>query len=166
MSLKRLWWRMTGHCYQATIVKCHSNRHVFVSTSKMVEILYSGVDFVVTQCVIKSLRNFSGSDFVVAQCVIKSSTLCSDYICIYPMSYFNYPLLWAYIKICPPAMHLHTSLTYYHFIYTLLTHYPLEYASLPDPRMEWASILLLWLAHKACHLFGANHIWKEMLGVS
>jgi hypothetical protein len=45
-------------------------------------------------------------------------------------------------------------------------HYPLEHASLPDPRMERASILPLWSASKAYHLFGAEHTWKEMLGVS
>jgi hypothetical protein len=49
---------------------------------------------------------------------------------------------------------------------TLLTHHRREHASLPDPRMEQASILPLSSASKAYHLFGAEHIWKEMLGVS
>jgi hypothetical protein len=69
---------------------------------------------------------------------------------------FNYPLIWVYIKTCPPDMCLHTSLTHYH----------LQHASLPDPRMERASILPLWSVSKAYHLFGADHVWIEMLGVS
>jgi hypothetical protein len=45
-------------------------------------------------------------------------------------------------------------------------HYPLQHVSLPDPCMEWASILPLWSASKACHLFCVERIWKEMLGMS
>jgi hypothetical protein len=32
--------------------------------------------------------------------------------------------------------------------------------------MERASILSLWSTSKDYHLFGADHIWKEMLGMS
>jgi hypothetical protein len=42
----------------------------------------------------------------------------------------------------------------------------LQHVSLPDPRMERASILQLWLESKAGNFFGAEHIWKEMLGLS
>jgi hypothetical protein len=63
-------------------------------------------------------------------------------------------------------MHLQIALTHQLFIYMLPMHYPLEHASLPDPRMEQASILPLWSASKAYHLFGADHVWKEMLSVS
>jgi hypothetical protein len=34
-----------------------------------------------------------------------------------------------------------------------------------DPYMERASILPLWSASKAYHLFGSDHAWNEMLGV-
>jgi hypothetical protein len=63
-------------------------------------------------------------------------------------------------------MHLQTTLAHHLFIYTLPTHYPLENASLPYPHMEQASILPLWSASKAYHLFGADHVWKEILGLS
>jgi hypothetical protein len=45
-------------------------------------------------------------------------------------------------------------------------HYASENASLPAPRMERASILPLSMASKDDHLFGADHLWKEVLGVS
>jgi hypothetical protein len=63
-------------------------------------------------------------------------------------------------------MPLHTALTHYLFIYTLLTQYSLEHVSLPDPRMERTSILQLWSVSKASHIFGAEHIWKDILGLS
>jgi hypothetical protein len=63
------------------------------------------------------------------------------------------------------TMHLLIALAHHLFIYTLPMHYPLEHASLPDPRMEQASILPLWSVSKAYHLFGADYVWKEMLGV-
>jgi hypothetical protein len=81
------------------------------------------------------------------------------------MEWFNYSLLWTYIKTCS-GMPLHTVLRHYLFIYMLLTHYPLQHFSLLNPRMEWASILQPWSVSKAEHLFGAEHIWKEMLGLS
>jgi hypothetical protein len=84
---------------------------------------------------------------------------------LYSVEWFMYLLLWAYIKICL-AMPLHTALTHYLFIYTLLTHYHFQHASLPDPRMERASILQLWSTSKVGHLFCADHIWKEILGLS
>jgi hypothetical protein len=63
-------------------------------------------------------------------------------------------------------MHLRTTLAPHLFIYMLPTLYPLENASLPYPRMEWASILPRWLVSKAYHLFGADNVWREMLGLS
>jgi hypothetical protein len=63
-------------------------------------------------------------------------------------------------------MHLQTALTHHRFIYTVPTHYTLEHALLPDPHMERASILPLWSASKAYHLFCVDHIWNEMLDVS
>jgi hypothetical protein len=55
-----------------------------------------------------------------------------------------------------------------HFTHTLLTpsHHRREHASLTDLRMEQASILPLLSVSKAYHLFGAEHIWKEMLDMS
>jgi hypothetical protein len=73
---------------------------------------------------------------------------------------------WAYIKTCPHAMQIQTTLTQHLFIYTQLTHYASENASLPAPRMERASIMPLSTANKDDHLFGADHVWKEVLGVS
>jgi hypothetical protein len=110
---------MSHYCYEGTVVKCHWSRLISVSTNKMVEILYSDAKFAVAQCVIKSSIIYSDSDFIVHQCVVKSSTLCCEYICIYTMSCFNHPLLWAYIKTCPPTMHLHTSFTHYHVTHVL-----------------------------------------------
>jgi hypothetical protein len=59
-------------------------------------------------------------------------------------------------KDIPPKMHLHTSLTLYHF--DSLMHYPLQHASLRAPRMEPASILPLSTASKDDHLFATNHV--------
>jgi hypothetical protein len=47
-----------------------------------------------------------------------------------------------------------------------LTHHSHEHASLPDPHMERASIPPLLSASKAYHLFRAEHVCKDMLGVS
>jgi hypothetical protein len=55
---------MPHNYYHATVVKCHSNRPVFVSTSKMSEILYSDTDFALSQCVIKLFILFSDADFI------------------------------------------------------------------------------------------------------
>jgi hypothetical protein len=63
-------------------------------------------------------------------------------------------------------MQLQTTLTHHLFIYTQPTHYALENASLPAPCMEQASILLLSTVSKDDHLFGADHVWKEVFGVS
>jgi hypothetical protein len=112
---------MPRNCYNDTIVKCQLNWHVSMSTFSDADfampqcviksfILFSDADFAVAQCVVKLSTLFSDVDFTVAQCVIKSSTLIIYYICIDIVPCFNYPLLWAYIKTCPPAMHLHTSL--------------------------------------------------------
>jgi hypothetical protein len=69
-----------------------------------------------------------------------------------------------YIKICPPEMYLHTSLTRYCF--ASLPHYPFQHVWILAPRMESASILPLSTPSKDGHLFPANHVWKEVLGVS
>jgi hypothetical protein len=63
-------------------------------------------------------------------------------------------------------MQLQTTLTQHLFIYAQPMHYASENASLPAPRMERASILPLSMASKDDHLFGADHLWKEVLGVS
>jgi hypothetical protein len=63
-------------------------------------------------------------------------------------------------------MQIQTTLTQHLFIYTQLTHYASENASLPAPRMERASIMPLSMVNKDDHLFGADHVWKEVLGVS
>jgi hypothetical protein len=73
---------MPCNCYYAIVMKCQSIRLIFVSTSKMIEMICSDADFTVSQCVIKSYRIYNDSDFTVAQCAIKSSTVCSVYICI------------------------------------------------------------------------------------
>jgi hypothetical protein len=59
-------------------MKCLSIKPIFVSISKMAEILCSDADFTVPQCVIKSFAFYSDSDFEVAQCGFKSSTIWSD----------------------------------------------------------------------------------------
>jgi hypothetical protein len=59
-------------------MKCLSIKPIFVSISKMAEILCSDVDFIVPQCVIKLFGFCSDSDFEVAQCGVKSSTIWSD----------------------------------------------------------------------------------------
>jgi hypothetical protein len=69
---------MSSNCYHVIIVKCHSNRSIFLVNSKMTVIPCSDVDFVVAQCFIKSSQLFSDADFTVAQCAIKSSQLFSD----------------------------------------------------------------------------------------
>jgi hypothetical protein len=60
---------MPHNCYQLIVMKCHSNRPIFVSTSKIAEILYSDVDFTVPQCVIKS------------SCLLQWFRLCSGSVC-------------------------------------------------------------------------------------
>jgi hypothetical protein len=59
-----------------------------------------------------------------------------------------------------------TTLAHHLFIYTQPTHYASKNASLPAPCMEQASILPLSTASKDDHLFGADHVWKEVLGAS
>jgi hypothetical protein len=96
-------------------MKCQSIRCIFVSTSKMTEMIYSDADFTVPQSVIKSYRLCNNSDFTVAQCAIKSSTVAvRTYAFNKPnLASTTHPLLWVYINTCPPAMYLHTSLTHY-----------------------------------------------------
>jgi hypothetical protein len=69
-----------------------------------------------------------------------------------------------YIKTCPPEIHLHTSLTCYCF--ASLPHFPFQHVWLCAPRMEPASIVPLSTPSKDDHLFPADHVWKEVLGVS
>jgi hypothetical protein len=55
-------------------MKCQSIRPLFVSSSKMVEILCIDADFIVSQCVINNLAFCSDSNCKVVQCAIKSCT--------------------------------------------------------------------------------------------
>jgi hypothetical protein len=71
---------------------------------------------------------------------------------------------YVYIKACPPEMYLHTSLTCYCF--ASLIHYPFQHVWLRAPRVESTSILSLSTPSKDDHLFSADHVWKEVLGVS
>jgi hypothetical protein len=61
-------------------------------------------------------------------------------------------------------MQLNTSLTLYPF--ASLTHYHIQHVWLRAPRMKPVSILSLFMVSKDDHLFGADHIWKEVLGLS
>jgi hypothetical protein len=63
-------------------------------------------------------------------------------------------------------MQLWTTLAHRLFIYMEPTYYASENASLPAPRMERVSILPLSTASKYDNLFGADHVWKEVLCVS
>jgi hypothetical protein len=73
---------MPCNCYYVVVTKCQSIRHIFVSTSKLIEMIYSDADFTVPQCVVKLYRLCNDLDFAVARCAIKSSTVYSAYICI------------------------------------------------------------------------------------
>jgi hypothetical protein len=63
-------------------------------------------------------------------------------------------------------MQLQATFTHNLFIYMQPMNYASENASLPTPRMEWASILPLSTVSKDDHLFGVDHVWKEVLRVS
>jgi hypothetical protein len=166
---------MPSNCYQVIVVKCHSNRHIFLINSKMAEILYghsvshqiistfqwfsvpsNHLNFSVMQTlqwfsvssnhlnfsVMHTLQWFSVSshhtDFLSFS--LSSASVCHQII--YTMLRLNMhshhvvlELLvtgWAYIKTCPPAMHLQTTLAHHLFIYTLPTHYPFQNAHRPQ----------------------------------
>jgi hypothetical protein len=129
--------------------------------------LFSDADFLVIQCVIISYRCFSHSPFPVPQCVIKSFTLYDAITYAFHRAFLELPITgWAYIKTCPPAMQLQTTLAHNLFIYMQPTRHASENASLPAPHMERVSILPLSMVSKDDHLFGADHVWKDVMGVS
>jgi hypothetical protein len=97
-------------------MKCLSIKHIFVSISKMTDIIYNDADFTVPQCVIKSFyllqwfRLWSGSVW----CQI-----------IYNLEWLNVHLMHHVLLESPVAMSLYKDMSSYnassHFTHTLST---------------------------------------------
>jgi hypothetical protein len=155
------------------VVKCHLSRHIFLANSKITKIhcrhavchqiilLFSDADF----AVIHTLQWFSVSSYHTDFSIIhpfqylsvSSNHLHYDAIkYAFCRAFLELPVTgWAYIKTCPPAIQLQTTLAHHLFIYTQPTHYASENNSLSAPRMERASILPLLTTSKNDHLFRA-----------
>jgi hypothetical protein len=102
-------------------MKCQPIRPIFVSTSKMTELICNDVDFTMPHMLSYHIT------FVMIQ-TLQWLNVPSNHLQFAMRTYaFNkpnlasttYPLLWAYIKTCHPAMNLHTSLTHYRFPHAL-----------------------------------------------
>jgi hypothetical protein len=121
----------------------------------MVEMIYSDIDFTVLQCVIKSSH------------LLQWFRHCSGLVChqiIYSLQCVHMHLI-NRILLQPPTCCYQPSSHFTHTLSLPSCTTLLNMPQLPDPRMERASILLLWSTSKAYHLFNTEHIWKEMLGV-
>jgi hypothetical protein len=125
----------------------------------------------VIYCVIKSSWLFSDADFAMIQTLqwFSVSSHHTDLSVILP--FVSPCLFWTtYYGISlykdMSSRNANSDYTHHLFIYMQPTHYAFENASLPSPHMEWASILPLSTASKDDHLFCADHVWKEVLGVS
>jgi hypothetical protein len=186
---------MSSNCYQVIVVKCHSVFHQIISTFQWCR-LYSGSVCHQIISTFQSLnmhwQGYNEAWRVTKKATnvkqnlqwLSVSSNHIDFLAIQPFqclsvssNHLHYVVIKYAFPLCLSStthcrmslykdMPLQTGLTHHLFIYMLPTHYPLEHASLPDPGMEWASILLLCSMSEAYHLFGANHVWQEMLGVS